>query len=552
MFKNLKIRQKFLISGILAFTSLIFLGFLSYYINKSNNKSLNSLFEDFSHVQAFQSEFHTTLFFVREKSLMMRLYPNDTIFAQNLQNDIDEKISLLDKRFPDLSQEINLLWENYKNDVIYIHRAFHNIPQKAVDAQVIKHENEIFFELLDAVETYQKNLLTRSEHTFMESRKLNNTSANYILIGFFLVGFLSFIFNAYLLIKTVKNVEKVGKGLKNFFQYLRNSKKVNEELHIHINTYDELGIMAQAINKQVKLIQIALNNDNQFINEAISLVKELKEGHFGKRLQSTAFSHDLKTLKGLMNHMLDNLENEIAKEVRERLAQEQMLIQQSKLAAMGTMLGNIAHQWRQPISEISAILMSIETQLHYSKVNYKIFLHHIKLCNKITEHMSNTISDFQNFFRPSKEKEYFDVYEECNRAVSIISASFASHYIEIEFRVDEHSTIYGYPREFAHSILNILSNAKDVLLERKITHPKVTFSIKKGKEYTVIHIEDNAGGIQLDDINIIFEPYYTTKYESQGTGIGLHIAKTMIEKNMNGYLSVHNTNSGACFTIKIK
>lgn len=552
MFKNLKIRQKFLISGIFAFISLIFLGFLSYYINKSNNNSLNSLFKDFSQVQDFQSSFYPTLFFVREKSLMMRLYPNETELAKNLEHDIDEKIILLDKKFPDLSPEIDLLWKNYKNDVLFIHRAFYNVPQEEVDVQVIKHENEIFFELLDAVENYQTNLLIRSEHTFFESRNLNSTSANYILIGFFLIGFLSFIFNASLLIKTVKNVEKVGQGLKNFFLYLHNSKKVTRELHIHINTQDELGLMAQAINEQVKLIQMALNSDNRFIEEAIMLVKELKGGHFGKRLQSTAYSQDLKTLKGVMNHMLINLENEITKEVKERLAQEQMLIQQSKLAAMGTMLGNIAHQWRQPISEISAILMSIETQLHYSKVNYKNFLHHINLCNKITEHMSNTISDFQNFFRPSKEKEYFDVYIECHKAVSIISASFASHNIEIEFRVDEHSTIYGYPREFAHSILNILANAKDILLERKIIHPKVIFGIKKGKEYTIINIEDNAGGIQLENINIIFEPYYTTKYESQGTGIGLHIAKTMIEKNMDGYLNVKNTESGACFTIKIK
>lgn len=552
MFKNLKIRQKFLISGILAFISLLFLGFLSYYINRSNNHSLNSLFKDFSQVQDFQSSFYPTLFFVREKSLMMRLYPSDTELAKNLEQGIDEKIILLDKKFPDLSPEIDQLWKNYKNDVIFIHRAFHNVPQEEVSIQVIQHENEIFFELLDAVDYYQKNLLIRSEHTFFESRNLNSTSANYILVGFFLIGFLSFIFNASLLIKTVKNVEKVGQGLKNFFLYLHNSKKVTGELHIHINTQDELGLMAQAINEQVKLIQIALNSDNQFIDEAIMIVKELKGGHFGKRLRSTAYSQDLKTLKGVMNHMLDNLENEISKEVKERLAQEQMLIQQSKLAAMGTMLGNIAHQWRQPISEISAILMSIETQLHYSKVNYKSFLHHIKLCNKITEHMSNTISDFQNFFRPSKEKEYFDVYEECNKAVSIISASFASYCIDIEFQVFEHSKIYGYPREFAHSILNILANAKDILLERKISHPKVVFSIKKGKEYTIIHIEDNAGGIQIEDINIVFEPYYTTKYESQGTGIGLHIAKTMIEKNMNGYLSVKNTESGACFTIKIK
>lgn len=552
MFKKLKIRQKFLISGALAFISLIFLGFLSYDINKSNNNSLTSLFEDFSRVQDFQSLYITTLFFVREKSLMMRLYPNKSILAKSLYHELDKKILILDKRSPDLSPKIDMLWKNYKNDVLLIHRAFFNSPKTEFNVQIIKHENRVFFALLDAVDNYQKDLLTQYENTFFESRNLNNTSSYYILMGFFIIGFLSFIFNASLVIRTAKNVEKVNQGLKNFFLYLHNSKKITRELHININTHDELGIMAQAINEEVKLIQIALNSDNQFISEAIILVKELKEGHFGKRFQSTPFSQDLQTLKGLMNHVLNNLESEISKEVKGRLAQEQMLVQQSKLAAMGTMLGNIAHQWRQPISEISAILMNIETQLHYSKVDYTNFLHHINLCNKITAHMSDTISDFQNFFRSSKEKEHFDVYEECTKAVSIISASFASHNIEIEFQVVEHSKIYGYPREFAHSILNILCNARDVFLERKIIHPKIDFCIKKGKKYTIIHIEDNAGGIQQEDINIVFEPYYTTKYESQGTGIGLHMTKTMIEKNMNGYLTVKNTKNGASFIIKIK
>jgi signal transduction histidine kinase len=552
MFKKLKIRQKFLISGILAFISLIFLGFLSYDINKSNNNSLTSLFEDSSQVQDFQLLYINTLFFVREKSLMMRLYPSKSILAKNLQNEIDKRILILDKKSHDLSPEIDVLWKNYKNNVILMHKIFYNSPQAKLNVQAIKHENEIFFALLKVVEDYQKALFAQSEHTFLESRNLNSTSSHYILIGFFLIGFLSSIFNASILIKTVKNIERVGEGLNNFFLYLHNSKKITRELHININTHDELGLMAQAINEQVKFIQIALKSDNEFIDEAIILVKELKKGHFGKRLQSTAFSIDLTILKGLMNNMLDNLENAISKEVKERVAQEQMLVQQSKLAAMGTMLGNIAHQWRQPISEISAILMSIETQLYYGKVNYTSFLHHINLCNKITAHMSDTISDFQNFFRSSKEKEHFDVYEECTKAVSIISASFASHNIKIEFRIVEHSTIYGYPREFAHSILNILCNARDVFLERKIIHPKIDFCIKKGKEYTIIHIEDNAGGIQQEDINIVFEPYYTTKYKSQGTGIGLHMTKTMIEKNMNGYINVKNTKNGASFIIKIK
>lgn len=166
--------------------------------------------------------------------------------------------------------------------------------------------------------------------------------------------------------------------------------------------------------------------------------------------------------------------------------------------------------------------------------------------------MSKTISDFQNFFQLSKEKEQFNVLEECQKAIAIISASFAAHNIMLEIHAEENLTIYGYPREFAHAILNILSNAKDIFLERKIIEPKIVFNIKAGRQYAVINIEDNGGGILIENINRVFEPYYSTKYPKQGTGIGLYMCKIIIEKNMRGFLNVKNIRNGACFTIKLK
>ena len=166
--------------------------------------------------------------------------------------------------------------------------------------------------------------------------------------------------------------------------------------------------------------------------------------------------------------------------------------------------------------------------------------------------MSTTISDFQNFFKPTKNKKDFSVLDACKKALSIINASLKNNKIQLIFDIKEDNIIHGYASEFSHAILNIISNAKDALVSRAIEKPEIKISIKTGKEYTIIKISDNAGGINQEDINIIFEPYFTTKHAKRGTGIGLYMTKMIIENNMQGYVNVRNTNKGALFTIKVK
>ena len=165
--------------------------------------------------------------------------------------------------------------------------------------------------------------------------------------------------------------------------------------------------------------------------------------------------------------------------------------------------------------------------------------------------MSNTISDFQNFFKPSKQKEVFEISEACERAIAIIHASITYHSIEFNFDISEKMEVLGYPNEFAQALLNILSNAKDVLSDREVSKPFIRMRLKKGYKYMLIMIEDNGGGIGAEHIDRIFEPYFTTKYAMQGTGIGLYMTKMIIENNMNGIVSVKNTDEGALFTIKL-
>lgn len=551
MFKKTKIRQKFFFIGTIAIISLLTLGWLSFKINKQNYFDISSVFSDFSTTYEIQSSYIDPLFLFREKTLMAFI-PASSINDKQINIEIMSAIKTLDHSYIRNESNTEQYWKAYKKQVLVTRKFINNNEVDKAYKHVTTIERDLFLILIKRLKEAQKTQLQESENTYLIAIKSNNQSLYYLIFGFFFIGLLSFIFNISIVMKIVNAIEKMDSGIKRFLSYLANPKQSSKNVTIDINTEDELGTMARAINEQVNAIKLALEKDSQVIEEATCTLKELQEGQFGTRLLCDASSKELNTLKSVMNRVMDNLEGKIKEEINQRLSQEQTLAEQSKLAAMGNILGNVAHQWRQPISEISSVLMGTEAMLRYGNIDKEKFISNIELCNKITEHMSNTISDFQSFFNPSKKKEEFDVYTECQRAVSIISASFESHHIELEFNVEASATIYGYPREFAHAILNILSNSKDVLLEREIKEPKVIFEIKVGKEYTIIHIEDNAGGIHLEDVNAVFEPYFTTKHAKQGTGIGLHMTKTMIENNMQGHIRVHNTEKGACFTIKIK
>lgn len=549
---SLKIRQKFIILGTIAFVSLVFLALLSFNINKQGFLNLSQVFTDFTKVQNLQSSYIEPLFALREKNLTLVMSPNEN-FKQKADKNLMEALNQLDATFTHAPENIVLAWKNYKLLLLTTRMHMLNGFDEGAFMNATSAERDQFYALVEALKLLQQQRLHDSQITFTQAKENTDTSEYYIIFGFLLVGLSSFIFDLMIIQKIVNAIEKVQTGLFNFFTYLSNpSTKTDQDAFIKLHSNDELGIMAKAINTQVSLIKEALTNDFTLIKEAINTVHELKEGKFGKRLTCKASSQALNTLKDVMNDMIDNLEMKIQEEIAQRTNQEKLLVQQSKLAAMGNMLGNIAHQWRQPISEVNAILMEVEAMARYDTVKVETLLHNIALCYEVTEHMSTTISDFQNFFKPSKEKEYFNVHEVCNSAVSIILSSLKFHNISLVYNINEESLVFGYPREFAHAILNILSNAKDVLVERKIENPSITLSIKTGKQFTIIRIEDNGGGILIDNMDNIFEPYFTTKHATQGTGIGLYMSKVIIENNMQGFITVENSEKGALFTIKIR
>ncbi|HJV67368.1 MAG TPA: GAF domain-containing protein [Geomonas sp.] len=231
--------------------------------------------------------------------------------------------------------------------------------------------------------------------------------------------------------------------------------------------------------------------------------------------------------------------------------QERMLIQQSRQAALGDMIGNIAHQWRQPLNTLGLMIQELSMSYEYGDFNQQYLDSTVESAMQVIGHMSQTIDDFRNFFRPEKEKVSFRVRRVIDKAVSIVEASLKEHQIDLELSASGDPVIHGYPNEYSQVVLNILLNARDACTERRVSRPRIEVRVAEENGRAVVKIGDNAGGIAEDILERIFEPYFTTKGPDKGTGVGLYMSKVITEKNMSGRLSARNRGRGAEFTIEV-
>ena len=245
-------------------------------------------------------------------------------------------------------------------------------------------------------------------------------------------------------------------------------------------------------------------------------------------------------------------------DITETKDKDKILFQQSKMASMGEMLENIAHQWRQPLSVISSISTSIQIQKELGVSNNDDEINDLKKINITAQHLSQTIEDFRNFFEPDKEVHSFYILDVVKKNLLLLEAIFKSNEIKVIFERVDNEYLETYENELAQALVNIFTNAKDAM--EKYTSDKYIFiNIEKEDNYVNICIKDNAGGIDKNIIANIFEPYFTTKHKTQGTGIGLYMTHQIVEKHMNGLLLVRNVNYeynnknfiGAEFIIKL-
>jgi signal transduction histidine kinase len=245
-----------------------------------------------------------------------------------------------------------------------------------------------------------------------------------------------------------------------------------------------------------------------------------------------------------LHELNENLEKIVENKTKENITQLDLLQQQSKLASMGEMIGAIAHQWRQPLNELSITIQNIKYDYEDGLVDEAYIDEFISSSKKIISFMSTTIDNFRNFYRTDKTTESFDVKEAIERTVFLQQAQLDNNNISLEI-VGESFSLNTYKNEFQQVVLNLINNAKDALLENKIENGKITIELKNH----TITIKDNAGGVPQEILDRVFEPYFTTKEEGKGTGMGLYMAKMIVEKNMKAKLTLHNTQEGASFRI---
>ncbi|MGB5920452.1 ATP-binding protein [Arcobacter sp.] len=225
-------------------------------------------------------------------------------------------------------------------------------------------------------------------------------------------------------------------------------------------------------------------------------------------------------------------------EVKEK---EKMIMQQSKMAAMGEVLENIAHQWRQPLSNISTISTTINLKYEMNTLDNKEINDSMKIINDTVQYLSKTIDDFRNFFKPSNEKTYFNIQDTFEKTLLVIGNKFKNENIEFINKIDN-IKILNDNNALMQVFINLFNNSKDAFIERNITNRLLFLKTNIKNDEIILEIKDNAGGIEKNIIDKIFEPYFTTKSNSFGTGIGLYMCQEIVTKHMNGKISVENVN----------
>ena len=248
----------------------------------------------------------------------------------------------------------------------------------------------------------------------------------------------------------------------------------------------------------------------------------------------------------LLKNKIEKLNQKLETKVKQK---DETIFKQAKLISMGEMISNIAHQWRQPLSEVNSIVMNLEKDFYSNQMNEKSLEKNLSKIEKLTEYMSNTIDNFNNFFKSNKEKRNLLISENLNKVLNLFENTFQKENICIETNIHKDNHINIYEGELLQVLIILLQNSKDAFISNNIQRRVINIDINIKNNELLLTIKDNAGGIRDDIIEKIFQPYFTTKPETHGIGLGLYLSKQIIEKSMKGKLIVSSKNTTTIFTI---
>ena len=357
-----------------------------------------------------------------------------------------------------------------------------------------------------------------------------------------------------ILIGNIQNRLKQLKDIGNA-SIINNTSQNNMELYL--KTVHKIDETAEELNdKSTILLETLLKDDKQDITNKIRFYQFLLT--FVILLVTVIFFHSFRIFASNIKKdkeletLNSSLKEKVLEEVTKNRQKDQQLLHQSRLAQMGEMISMISHQWRQPLSAISATSASIELKASLNKLDNDTAQLHAHNISNFAQHLSRTIDDFRNFFKPNKKKRKTTYDEVINSVLGIIEISITNKSIQLYKELNCHNTFMSHPNELQQVVLNLIKNAEDILLEKKIENPYIKIKTYQNKDKYILEIIDNGGGIPEGIKGRIFDPYFSTKIKKEGTGLGLYMSKMIIEEHCGGKISASNTHDGVMFKIEIQ
>ncbi|MGP2655949.1 sensor histidine kinase [Malaciobacter sp. WC5094] len=403
--------------------------------------------------------------------------------------------------------------------------------------QSIRYSKNGYIFMLDL----KGNILSHYEKTFLYKNGLNKKNKDGVY--------------------TIKNIldfaKKYKEGFINYKSTIKPSLNLTSTNKIsYIKTFEDwgwvigTGFYFDDLNKNIEEAKKDLIASNNNIIKKIIIVS---------LLLTIIFIIISFYISKLISKMFITYENDLIKQTNNLIEKENLLVQQSKMATMGEMINNIAHQWKQPLSLISTSNGLLELNQKYNNFSQKEIEEAIEAINLSVKNLSHTIDDFRNFFNPEKELKSFSIRKSFEKTFKLIKSEFNNNNIQIIQNIED-IELYSYENELLQVLINILKNAKEELIKLEKDKKRVLLiNTKKENNYLIIEIQDNANGINEKYINKVFDNHFTTKKDKGGSGIGLYMSKQIIEKSIKGkitvknnYFSFENHNyKGACFTISL-
>ena len=466
----------------------------------------------FTFISLFSLKYdHETIFHRRVAPIekitgLKNLYIHDTYLVLQELSDSEISAKSIEEKINDIEEKIDSAWFSYLNpsdeNINVLSRfshwwlgifGFYNV--KTYEAELLNEDENI-----KAIDENKQEFKKEISH-LIELKKSGQTNINY------------------------------DKAMSNIYKIIYLLSSLNE-YHIKQANNQKIGTdsaFSRAIVGLIILIAIVFISSLFATYFTISHIRKLHN----------YLEFDVKKKTKELEDLNSSLEKRIQKEVALNRGKDNILFQQSKLASLGEMLQNIAHQWRQPLSTIMMIIQSFELKYKNGKLTEEFITKKVADAQLLATNMSETLDDFRTFFNPNKSKKMFSLREAIYKSVDLSKYPLEKERISLEIKEFKDIKFYGFKNELTHVLLNLINNAKDALVSIK-RDKKIWIIAKNYENSIIINVIDNAGGVDEKILPQIFEPYFTTKHKSVGTGIGLYMSKQIIEEHMNGKIYCKN------------